>query len=324
MSSLSSIEASNVFHLAGFTDLDKFGVAIQNLSSQIFGSNSIYLHFDDSLREVEVGDGIALDFTNPGRPQMFLVCSYLSKMNDTNIIGERILKILTSYDNDKDYFEALLTEQLDDFADSDTILDRVFSKGKFDAREALISYLIGSPLKLIVMTDRAQESLYNVVSKINADISVLEVRAFVDSHDKEYFMFDSLYDQLDDYSSLTDSSQELIEERRKRIERRSTCDTMVVAVTEGDFSTIFMKEHRWYPIDIGPGMKNRVQYIAAYRKDSEKAITHIAKIKEIKHYKSTGRYEVIFSGEAWEIDSVVPEKIPQDVIYVRTVFGEDD
>ena len=54
-------------------------------------------------------------------------------------------------------------------------------------------------------------------------------------------------------------------------------------------------------VTIGAAMKDRIKYIAAYRVAPISAVTHIAEILDIKPYKDTGKYVLIFKRPAQEI-----------------------
>ena len=67
-------------------------------------------------------------------------------------------------------------------------------------------------------------------------------------------------------------------------------------------------------------MKDRIKFIAVYRVAPIQAITHIAKVQEIKPYKDTGKYQVIFEGAAEQIKPIKlkeGEAGPQGPFYVQ-------
>jgi hypothetical protein len=112
-------------------------------------------------------------------------------------------------------------------------------------------------------------------------------------------------------------SAEAIKARRLR---RAECDTVIIPAREEGFKRVFLGEDQWYEIRIGAAMKDRIKYIAAYQVAPVSAVTHIAEVKEIRPYKDTGKYILIFKGPAREIN---PIKIkdgkfsPQGPVYAK-------
>lgn len=111
-----------------------------------------------------------------------------------------------------------------------------------------------------------------------------------------------------------------VEAQASRQRRRATSDTIIVPAREEGFNKVFLGENRWYQVRIGPAMKERLKFIAAYQVAPISAITHIARIKEIVPYEDTGKYEIIFSGAAEKITDVkltVPRMSPQGPLYCK-------
>ena len=67
-------------------------------------------------------------------------------------------------------------------------------------------------------------------------------------------------------------------------------------------------------------MKERIKYIAAYQVAPISAVTHIAEIQEIRPYKDTGKYLIVFKNPAEKIKKIPnknPKYAPQNVVYVK-------
>ncbi|HAL92615.1 MAG TPA: hypothetical protein DCM68_06290 [Verrucomicrobia bacterium] len=94
---------------------------------------------------------------------------------------------------------------------------------------------------------------------------------------------------------------------------------MVPAQPDG-FKRVFIGENQWWAIRIGPAMKDRIKYIAAYQVAPIGAVTHFAEIADIKPYKDTGKYVVIFKQPAVAVEPIKPRDTrfsPQGPIYVQ-------
>ena len=71
---------------------------------------------------------------------------------------------------------------------------------------------------------------------------------------------------------------------------------------------------------IGPAMKDRIKYIAAYQVKPNSAITHLAEVAEIKPYKDAGKYVVVFRQPAASVGPIRPRDTkfsPQGPIYAQ-------
>ncbi|WP_050981802.1 hypothetical protein [Desulfitobacterium dehalogenans] len=68
-------------------------------------------------------------------------------------------------------------------------------------------------------------------------------------------------------------------------------------------------------------MKDRIKYTAAYQVVPVSAVTYIAEVHEIKPYKDTGKYMILFKGNAQKLTNPIPVKdttnAPQGPVYVK-------
>ena len=165
-----------------------------------------------------------------------------------------------------------------------------------------------------------------MLEKINAEISVLELRSFRASEGSILHQFDTLYDENE--RPLPEADAEATEDeatraslREERRARRAASDTIVVPAREEGFKRVFLGENRWWAIRIGAAMKSKLKYIAAYQIKPISAVTHKATIKEIRPWEDTGKYVVVFEEPAEELAQPIPIEdgnlAPQGPVYVK-------
>ncbi len=83
-------------------------------------------------------------------------------------------------------------------------------------------------------------------------------------------------------------------------------DTIVVPAQKGGFDRVFLGENSWYAIRISGGMLEKIKYVAAYQTVPISAITHVAIVDRIEPYGEEGKYKLIFSGAAKQLDDPIP------------------
>lgn len=70
------------------------------------------------------------------------------------------------------------------------------------------------------------------------------------------------------------------------------------------FEEVFLGKNQWYSVRIASWRIPQIKYIACYRGAPYSAITHYAKVKEIKLYDD-GKYIIYFDGEAIPLENHV-------------------
>jgi hypothetical protein len=271
---------------------------------------------------VTIPDGYVIDTTKPDEPKLFVVENEIVSHDPFKHVGIQMLKFVTSFDEGQ---RAVRTFVMSEIRKDQGLLKRLEGACKLSSSPNIDHYLdraVYSDFKGLVIIDDATPELFRVIEKINANISVLQVKAFISDSGDRTFQFDTLYDELEDPSELetSENSSNTPEARAARRERRAKSDTVVVPAREEGFQEVFIGENQWRAIRIGAAIKDRIKYIAAYRVAPIQAITHLAKVQEIKPYKDTGKYQLIFDGSAEKIGPVrlkEGETGPQGPFYVE-------
>jgi hypothetical protein len=294
------------------------------LSDHIFGPTSIYL---DVKRRIggeiaTIPDGYVIDTTKPDEPKLFIVENEIVGHDPFKHIGIQMLKFVTSFDDGQRAVRTFVMKEIQKEAALLKRLEQACKKSSSPNIDHYLDRAVYSDFRGLVIIDDATPELFRVLEKINANISVLELRSFVSDSNERIFEFDSLYDELEESSYLESPENDYnsTEARAARRERRAQSDTVVVPAREEGFEEVFLGENQWHAIRIGAAMKDRIKYIAAYRVAPIQAVTHIAKVQEIKPYRDTGKYQLLFDGPA---ETITPVKLkegepgPQGPFYVQ-------
>lgn len=84
-------------------------------------------------------------------------------------------------------------------------------------------------------------------------------------------------------------------------------DTIIVPAKEDGFKEVFIGEDRWYSVSIWDGRIDFIDYIAAYRTNPEREITHYAKVRNIEESPYNKKKKIIyFDGPAIQLDKPIP------------------
>jgi len=81
-------------------------------------------------------------------------------------------------------------------------------------------------------------------------------------------------------------------------------DTIIVPAKEEGFAKVFLGENCWYAIRVAGGRLSQIKYIAAYQSQPISAVTHYAPVAHIEPYGESGKYKVVFSEPAIEINPI--------------------
>ncbi len=296
--------------------------AVIKLADAMFGSSSIYVDVKKHVKGkkiISIPDGYVIDMADPDSPRMFVVENEISKHDAFNHIGIQMLRFVTSFDEAQNDVRNFLMEEI---AKDEVALSKLEDACGNSAKRNIDNYLdeaVFGDFRGLVIIDHAREELHHVLEKINANISVLELKAYQADNGEMLYEFDTLYDEFEEEISSVEK-EDPAAVRKLRRERRVRSDTIIVPAKKEGFERVFLGENQWYAIRIGAAMKDRIKYIAAYQIRPVSAVTHIAKVKEIRPHQDTGKYAVIFDGPAEEIPPIKLENSnnsPQGPVYAK-------
>jgi hypothetical protein len=315
----------NLYSPIKYQKEETFEKTVVDLSDQIFGTSTIYVDVKKWVTGndiITIPDGYLIDMTVPDNPKLFIIENEIVRHDPFQHIGVQLLKFSISFEDAQQSIRSFLMEEIE----KDEVSLKRLKKGcdKSDSRN-IDNYLdkaVYGDFRAIVLIDEARDELHKVLEKIRSNISVLELKSFQTDGGDVLHQFDTLYEEYEEPipEDELDSSTRSSEERQRRKERLANSDTIVVPAREGGFKETFIGKDMWHEVRIGAAMKERIKYIAVYQVAPISAVTHIAEIQEIKPYKNTGKYQIIFKGPAQEIDHVPIDDTryaPQNVVYVK-------
>ncbi|MDL2273005.1 hypothetical protein LJC34_00400 [Oscillospiraceae bacterium OttesenSCG-928-G22] len=312
-----------VYHPHHFAREDDFEERVVALADSIFGEQTIYLDIKKKLKGNEfniIPDGFLIDMTVPSSPQLYLIENKIVSHDPFKHIGIQLLKFSINFEDSQTQIKNLLMKYI---LDSPTFKERLTKSSQLSDARNIDEYLdraVYSDFKAIVIIDEARKELNKVIQKINANISVLELKAY-QAGESFVYQYDTLYDSEIDELPEEDELPDSDDRRAKRLLRRASSDTIIVPAQEKGFQEVFIGENCWYAIRISAAMKERIKYIAVYQVAPESAVTYIAEIKDIRPYEDSGKYIVEFKAPAEKLPKKVPlresKNSPQGPVYVK-------
>ncbi|MDP1677168.1 MAG: hypothetical protein Q8L88_09900 [Bacteroidota bacterium] len=311
------------YNLFSYDNEADFENCVEQLADHIFGNSTIYISKKKRMKGSEIisiPDAYLIDMTNPSEPDLYIIENEIISHDPFKHIGIQLLRFATSFDEGK---VELRNHLMDVISKNKQMLERLENGCSKSNHRNIDNYLdsaVYKQFKALVIIDEAKDELHNVLQKINANISVLELKSFISDNGEKIYHYDTLYEneeiELAEGPVKTRSNEDIIRMR----ERRSKCDTIVVPAREDGFKAEFLKNNQWYAIRISAAMKDKIKYIAAYRVAPVSAITHVAEVDTIIPYQKTGKYLLKFKSPASEITPVKlkdSNKKPQGPIYVK-------
>jgi len=122
--------------------------------------------------------------------------------------------------------------------------------------------------------------------------------------------------------SFENDPLELNQKRTRQIKK--DFDTVICPAHESGIEEVFLKKKKWYAVSLSKKNIEKIKFVALYD-IRKKSIQFIGKIKEIKPYKNSGKYQFILDGSPQKIEPVKRSKLnphlaPQNRVYTKIDF----
>jgi len=303
---------NDIFISSPFENEDDLEKSIINIQNKLFGNNRIYLNIKkligDRNRKQNIPDGYLIDLTNGKNPKLYVVEVELLIHDPLNHIAVQLLEFSLSFENSKQKVKDILKNALKENIEAMERCKTFIDKNAYENIDYLLERMIykdKDAFNALVIIDEIDDFLERVLhDKFKFPIEVISVERLVNIENKIAYNFEPFLQEIE----LTANINQPIS--TQNIDSEIT-DTIVVPAQEDGFNEVFIGENKWYAIRIHSSMIDKIKYIAAYRVAPISAITHIAKVKEIKQYQDSNKYVVEFIEPAEVIDkkSLKPKSI---------------
>ena len=188
------------------------------LADQALSQNQSYLNSKNASVTISsaIPDGSVIDTTRPDEPKLFVVENILLVTIHLSMLQSKCIKFVTSFVEGQRAVRAFFITKL---GKSQILLKRLENACKQSSSPNIDHYLdraVYSDFRGLVIIDEETSELNRVLEKINANISVLQLKAFISNSGERIFQFDTLYDELEEARpklNLTDSNSNTPEDR---------------------------------------------------------------------------------------------------------------
>ena len=288
------------FTISSFENEPELEKVVVDNSLKIFGNSTYYFDIKKGLKHkkgdlLTIPDGYLLRFSK--QPSFAIIENELSSHDEVTHIGTQFVKFNSALTEISKYkLKKDLLKYLHDNSKEEKKVKKLLSETSFKNISDLLDFVImESPIDFIVVIDEKTEELERVLSPFNTEIIVLQ--KFVNQQKQKLFYLDS--------ENLIDEISPLIRKSKTNSMRKNPeIDTIVCPAREEGFNEVFLQENRWHAVRIKSHRIPKIKYLAMYEKKPISAIRYVGKVKEIKPYKNTGKYEIILDGPATKIKPV--------------------
>jgi len=299
--------------------------SIIEVQDELFGKNRIYL---DAKRVIgkkgkvrNIPDGYLIDLTSKKEPILYVVENELTRHDHLKHIAVQILEFSLSYETTPLKLKEIIKNALKKHPFGAKKCELYAKKNGYENVDYLLEGIINrkDSFKALLIIDDLSETLETVLTnRFRFPVEIITLQRYKNKKGNRLYDFEPFLAELS-YSSKGSNLLDL-----------SECDTIVVPAREDGFKDVFLGNNCWYAIRISSTMIPRIKYIAGYQVSPISAITHIAEVESIEHWKDSNKYIVNFVEKAKKIKPIKLGKIsgaapqsPRYTSYERVKSAKD-
>lgn len=290
-----------IFHPHPYETEKHLEDAIIEVQNILFGTSRIYLDIKRLIgakgKTNNIPDGYLIDLSSKKKPRLYVVENELSIHEPLKHIAVQILNFSLSFASSQYRVKTILKDALlkhptalkqceeyavqNNFGNIDVLLEEIiYKKDAFNA--------------LVIIDEMPDELEIVLSSRFKFPVEFLTLQRYIRENEIVY--------QFEPF--MQDVSSDIKEDKDASIVDPSDIDTIVVPAKKDGFEETFIGENCWHQIRMHSSMLPKIKYIAAYQVAPVSAITHIAAVKNIEHYKGTGKYILYFEEAAKQITPI--------------------
>jgi len=273
-------------------------VVVENYE-KIFGNDTVYFDLKKGIRHTKgdlltIPDGYLLRLNTA--PTMSIIENELSVHDPVDHIGKHFLKYSSALTVPSKYpVKKFLMEYLKSNKIISKRLENLMEKTPFkNVSDLFDAVILDQDFGYIIVIDGKTDELERIVSPYAPEIIVI----------KKYQYNDEIIFQIETSDEEEMQVVKTVKDETTQMRRLAEIDTLVCPAKEDGFNAVFLGEHRWFPVRINPIRIQKIKYLAIYEKSPIAAINYIGRVKEIKSYKNTGKYEIILDGAPVKIKPI--------------------
>ena len=267
---------------------------------KIFGEKTYYFDLKKGMRHkkgdlLTIPDGYLLRFSR--EPSLTIIENELSTHDIVRHIGLQFVRFNSALtDTSKYQVRKFLINYLKENPKEEEKVQKLLSETSYkDSPSLLDQVTMEQEIGFAIVIDKTTEELERVVSPFHPEIIV--IKKYQNQNKELIYHVESESNQLE-IQTVTNKT------KKKGMRKNPEIDTIVCAAREEGFNEVFLTENRWFAITINPIRIPKIKYIAMYEVKPISAIRYVGKVKEIKPYKNSGKYEVILEGPATKIKPI--------------------
>lgn len=287
------------FQLTEFNNEAELEKVVVENYQKIFGVNSYYFDLKKGIRHkkgdlLTIPDGYLLKLGKEST--MVVVENELSTHDPVNHIGLQFVKFNSALTETSRYnVKKFLIEYLKTNPAEEQKIEQLITITPYkNVSDLLDAVIMDQSVEYCIVIDDKTEELERVVNPYHPEIVV--IKKFQCNNEIIYHI-EGDTEQEEVFKSFKKSD-------KTPMRRLPEIDTLVCPAREEGFNDVFLGEHRWFAVRIHPKRIPKIKYLAMYEVKPVSAVRYIGKVKEIKPYKNTGKYEIVLEGLPTKINPI--------------------